>query len=274
MRINGIAGITLLVSILSTSASAQWIHIRTQGIPRNVDGTPNVNAPAPKTADGKPDFSGMWVPRDELPCNEKERGVQCTELKLTPQVINIATGMKDGLPYQPWAADLVKKRAAELGVNDPHTHCMPPNYPRAWAFPETQKIVQTPGTVFVLNEFNASYRQIFLDGRGFPEDMTPAWSGYSVAHWDGDTLVVQSRGFRDDNWLDTSGNPMTDAAQVTERIRRPSFGSLDVEITISDPKAYTRPWTVVVHEKALLDTEMIDFMCMENNKDIVHMRAN
>ena len=273
IRTNGPA-LLLSLLVMSASAHAQWVHLTMKDIPRNADGTPNVNAPAPKTAAGKPDFSGMWVPRDELPCNEKERGVQCTELKLTPQVINIATGLKDGLPFQPWAAELVKKRATELGINDPHTHCMPPNYPRAWAFPETQKILQVPGMVAVLNEFNASYRQIFLDGRGFPDDMTPAWSGYSIAHWDGDTLVVQSRGFRDDNWLDTSGNPMTDAAQVTERIRRPNFGSLDVEITISDPKAYTRPWTVVVHEKALLDTEMIDFMCMENNKDIVHMRAN
>ncbi len=269
-----VPALLLLLLVMSASAPAQWVHLTMKGIPRNADGTPNVNAPAPKTADGKPDLSGMWVPRDELPCNEKERGVQCTELKLTPQVINIATGLKDGLPYQPWAAELVKKRATELGINDPHTHCMPPNYPRAWAFPETQKILQVPGMVVVLNEFNASYRQIFLDGRGFPDDMNPAWSGYSIAHWDGDTLVVESRGFRDDNWLDTSGNPMTDAAQVTERIHRPSFGSLNVEITISDPKAYTRPWTVVVHEKALLDTEMIDFMCMENNKDIVHMRAN
>jgi len=270
MRIHNLA----LLLCLSISAPAQWVRLNMKGIPRNPDGTPNRTAPAPKTADGKPDFSGMWIPRDELPCNEKERGVQCTELKLTPQVINIATGLKEGLPYQPWAADLVKKRAKELGVNDPHTHCMPPNYPRAWAFPETQKILQVPGMVVVLNEFNASYRQIFLDGRGFPDDMTPAWSGYSIAHWEGDTLVVDSRGFRDDNWLDTSGNPMTDAARVTERIRRPNFGSLDVEITINDPKAYTQPWTVVVHEKALLDTEMIDFMCMENNKDIPHMRSN
>jgi hypothetical protein len=273
MRTNGPI---LLLSLLAMSASAhaQWVHLTMKGIPRNADGTPNVNAPAPKTAGGKPDFSGMWIPRDELPCDEKERGVQCTELKLTPQLINIAAGMKEGLPYQPWAAALVKKRATELGINDPHTHCMPPNYPRAWAFPETQKILEVPGEIVVLHEFNASYRQIFLDGRGFPDDMTPAWSGYSVAHWDGDTLVVESRGFRDDNWLDTSGNPMTDAARVTERIRRPNFGSLDVGITVDDPKAYTRPWTVVVHEKALLDTEMIDFMCMENNKDIVHMRAN
>ncbi|HEY7387824.1 MAG TPA: hypothetical protein VH640_04910 [Bryobacteraceae bacterium] len=260
--------------LLSTPALSQWLHVTTAGVPRRADGSPDLTAPAPKTAGGKPDFSGMWVARDELPCNAKERGVQCTELALTPQVVNIAAGLKDGLPYQPWAAELVKTRKAELGVNDPHTHCMPPNYPRAWAFPEYQKIFQTPGELVLLHEFNASYRQIFFDGRGFPDDMAPAWSGYSVAHWEPDTLVVESRGFRDDNWLDTTGNPMTSAARVMERIRRPNFGSLEIEITVNDPKAYTRPWTVTMHEKALVDTEMIDFMCLENNKDIAHMKGS
>lgn len=257
--------------LVATPALGQWLHVPTAGVPRNPDGSPNLTAPAPATADGKPDFSGMWVPRDELKCDVKSRGVQCTELALTPQVANIAAGLKDGLPYQPWAADLVKKRRAESGVNDPHTRCMPPNYPRAWAFPESEKIIQLPGMLVVLHEFNASYRQIFFDGRGFPDDMTPAFSGYSVAHWEGGTLVVESKGFRDD-WLDTTGNPLSEAARVTERIRRPSFGSLDIDITVDDPKAYTKPWTVNMHQKALIDTEMIDFMCQENNKDIAHMK--
>ena len=257
---------------LSAPAMGQWLHVTTPGVPRNADGSPDLTAAAPKTANGRPDFSGMWVARDELPCNIKERGVQCTELALTPQVVNIAAGLKGGLPYQPWAADLVKRRQKELGVNDPHTHCMPPNYPRAWAFPEYQKIIQLPGMLVVLHEFNASYRQIFFDGRSFPPDMTPAWSGYSVAHWEGQTLVVDSKGFRNDNWLDTTGNPMTDAANVTERISRPNFGSLEIEVTVDDPKAYTKPWTVTMHEKAILDTEMIDFMCLENNKDLAHMK--
>lgn len=261
-----------LALLLSMPLMGQWLHLTTPGIPRNADGSPNLTAPAPKTADGKPDFSGMWVARDELPCDPKERGVQCTELPLTPQVINIGSGLKGGLPYQPWAADLVKKRGKELGIDDPHVHCMPPNYPRAWAFPENQKIIQLPGSLVILHEFNASYRQIFFDGRGFPEDMTPAWSGYSVAHWDKDALVVESRGFRDDGWLDTTGNPLTDAAQVLERIRRPNFGSLEIEITVNDPKAYTKAWTVTMHQKAVVDTEMLDLMCLENNKDLSHMR--
>jgi len=257
---------------LSAPLAAQWLHLPTPGVPRNADGSPNLSAPAPKTADGRPDFSGMWIARDEIPCNVKERGVQCSELPLTPQVINIAAGLKEGLPSQPWAAGLVKKRQAELGVNDPHVHCMPPNFPRAWAFPENQKIIQTPGMLVVLDEFNASYRQIFFDGRGFPEDMVPAWSGYSVARWQGDALVVESRGFRDDNWLDITGNPLTDAARVVERIRRPNFGALEIEVTVDDPKAYTKPWTVTMHQKIVLDTEMIDLMCLENNKDLAHMK--
>jgi hypothetical protein len=149
---------------------------------------------------------------------------------------------------------------------------MPPNFPRAWAFPENQKIIQIPGMLVVLDEFNASYRQIFFDGRGFPEDMVPAWSGYSIARWQGDALVVESRGFRDDNWLDIMGNPLTDAARIVERIRRPNYGALEIEVIIDDPKAYTKPWAVTMHQKIVLDTEMIDLMCLENNKDLAHMK--
>jgi hypothetical protein len=122
-----------------------------------------------------------------------------------------------------------------------------------------------------LHEFNASYRQIFFDGRKLPADMLPAWSGYSVAHWEADTLVVESAGYRDDSWLDTAGNFFSNAARVTERIRRPSFGSLDIDVTIDDPKVFTKPWTAALHMRPLLDTEMIDFMCQENNKDIGHL---
>ena len=252
-------------------AAAQWLTLPTPGIPRTADGKPNLTAPAPKTPGGQPDFSGMWIPRDILPCDVKERGVQCTELPLTPQVINIASGMKDGLPYQPWAADLVKIRAKDVAYIDPHVHCMPPNFPRAWAFPETIKIFQTPLQLVVLHEYNASYRQIFFDGRKLPDDMLPTWNGYSVAHWEGGTLVVESAGYRDDSWLDTTGNFFSGAAHVTERIRRLTFGSLDVDVTVEDPKVFTKAWTVNLHMRPLVDTEMIDFYCQDNNKDLQHM---
>jgi hypothetical protein len=264
MRIIGLA------AFLAVPLAGQWINLPTPGIPRTADGKPNLTAPAPKTSGGKPDFSGMWIPRDELGCNRDERGVQCTELPLTPQVLNLAAGIKDGLPYQSWAADLVKSRAKDVAFIDPHTHCMPPNFPRAWAFPETIKIFQTATELVLLHEFNASYRQIFFDGRKLPDDMTPTWNGYSVAHWDGDTLVVESAGYRDDSWLDTTGNFFSSEARVTERIRRPSFGNLEVELTVNDSRVFTKPWTVSLHMKPLVDTEMIDFMCQDNNKDLAH----
>ena len=256
---------------LAASGAAQWLNLPTPGVPRTSDGKLDLTAPAPKTSGGKPDFSGMWAPRDVLPCNASERGVQCTELPLTPQLVNFAAGLKDGLPYQPWAADLVKSRSKDVAYTDPHTRCMPPNYPRAWAFPESQKIFQTPTQLVILHEFNASYRQIFFDGRKLPEDMLPTWDGYSVARWEGETLVVESAGYRADSWLDTAGNFFSSEARVTERIRRPNFGSLDIDVTVDDPKVFTKPWTVALHMKPLLDTEMIDFICQENNKDIGHM---
>jgi hypothetical protein len=256
--------------LLGTPLAAQWVNLPTQGIPRSADGKPNLAAPTPKTSGGKPDFSGMWVPRDILGCDPKERGVQCTELPLTPQLVNFAAGLKGGLPYQSWASDLVKSRSKDTGYIDPHAHCMPPNFPRAWAFPETEKIFQTPTQLVILHEFNASYRQIFFDGRKLPEDMLPTWNGYSVAQWEGDTLVVESAGYRDDSWLDTAGNFFSSSAHITERIHRPNFGTLDVEVTVNDAKVFTKPWTVALHLKPLLDTEMIDFMCQDNNKDISH----
>ena len=255
---------------LTAPCTAQWVHLPTPGIPRTPDGKPDLRAPAPKTAAGKPDFSGMWVPREERPCDPKLGLFQCSELPLSPQLGNFAMNVKGGIPYQPWAAELVKNRTKEAGFIDPHTFCMPPNYPRAWVFPETQKIFQTASELVILHEFNASYRQIFFDGRKLPEDMNPTWNGYSAGHWEGDTLVVESAGYRDDSWLDTAGNFFSSQAHLTERIRRPNFGSLDIDVTINDPKVFTKPWTAQVHLKPLLDTEMIEYMCQENNKDVQH----
>jgi len=263
--------ITLLSLVLSIPLAAQWLRLPTPGVPRNADGSPNLTAPAPKTADGKPDFSGMWVARAERPCDPTNL-VGCAELAVSRQAVNFAMELKEGLPYRPEAAEIVKRRAKEAAYIDPHVRCMPPNYPRAWSLPETQKIFQLPGQMVVLHEWNATYRQIFYDGRKLPEDMTPARSGYSVAHWEGDTLVVESAGFHDDSWLDTSGNFFSDAARVTERIHRPNFGSLDVEVTVNDPKTFTKPWTVTAHLRAAVDTEMLDLMCQEGEVDSGRMK--
>ena len=184
------------------------------------------------------------------------------------ELINIARSLPDGLPYQSWAAALVAERSGRNSIDDPHARCLPPNFPRAYSFPQYYKIVQTPGLMVMLHEFNASYRQIFLDGRPLPEDPNPYWNGYSVGHWEGATLVVESTGYRDDLWLDLRGNPLTEAAHVTEKMTRRDFGHLDIELTIDDPKAYTRPWTVVLSNEVVVDTDLVEEICLENEQDV------
>jgi len=177
------------------------------------------------------------------------------------------------LPYTPWAAELVKTRRTEQRINDPVSHCLPIGIVRLHTAPIYKKVIQVPGLLVILNEANASYRQIFTDGRPLPSDPNPSWNGYSSGKWEGDTLVVRSNGFRDGLWLDTTGNPLTEAAQITERFRRPNFGNLEIEITVDDPKAYTKPWTVKVNQTIKLDSDLLDYICNENEKDLKHLVA-
>jgi hypothetical protein len=184
---------------------------------------------------------------------------------------DIGFTLRNGLPYQPWAAELVAKRRAELRLHDPISYCLPPGPVRLHTWSTPRKVVQTSGLVVILNEFNASYRQIFTDGRPLPEDPNPSWNGYSSSRWEGDTLVVQTTGLRDGLWLDATGNPLTDAARLTERFHRASFGRMEIELTVNDPKAYTRPWTVKLNHIIKLDTDLLDFVCIENEKDTHHL---
>jgi hypothetical protein len=279
-----VAGLWLLLAP-ATASLAQWIDYPTPGVPRNADGTPKLSAPAPR-ASGHVDLTGIWTAAEVLdePCVGREIGPAgggapapsaaptgdqtCIRQQSLPaDQVNIGRTLKDGLPYQPWAAELVKQRLAKQATEDPHAHCLPPNYPRAYVLPQYFKIVQTPGLTVLLHEFNASYRQIFTDGRPLPKQMNPTWNGYSTGHWEGDTFVVETAGFRDDLWLDFSGSPLTDAARVTERFKRPSFGTLKIEVTVNDPKAYSRPWTVTLEQKLVVDTDLLDEICLENEQD-------
>jgi hypothetical protein len=252
----------------------QWLHHPTADIPRTPDGKPNLVAPPPRLPDGKPDFSGIWQSARKIPCTpEFSKFVECgLEIGGSPLALNIGADMPDGLPYQPWAAALVNQRTADNSKDDPHARCLPDNPPRPYGLPHLTKAVHAPRLLVLLNEVNAMYRQIFIDGRPLPEDPNPSWNGYSTAAWEGDTLVVRTIGFRDGLWLDMAGSPMTDAAKMTERIRRSSYGRLDVQITIDDAKAYTRPWTVEMPQKITLDTELIDEFCLENEKSSQRMR--
>jgi hypothetical protein len=244
---------------------AQWVNYPTAGVPRTADGRPNLSAPAPRTADGKPDFSGLWEPGKGAVSAFLAGGAT-----LAPEFGDIAAGLKDPLPYRPWALDLKTARQAENGKDNPDGLCLPLGMIRMHSHPFPRKILQVPGLIAILYEKNVDYRQIFTDGRPLPKDPNPSFNGYSSGKWEGDTLVVESVGFRDDIWLDGVGNPISDSATVTERFRRPNFGSLEIEVTVDDPKAYTAPWTVKLNQYIALDTDLLEYFC-ENEKDASHM---
>ena len=248
---------------------AQWVNYPTAGVPRTPDGKPDLAAACPRTADGKPDFSGLWLIETKREGNPNFPGCE----PVSDEFVNIAASLKEGLPYQAWAADLVKARRSEQRVNDPISNCLPMGAVRSHTWNGPRKAVQTPGLVILMSEFETSYRQIFTDERPLPGDPNPSWNGYSSGKWEGDTLVVQTNGFRDGMWLDATGNPMTDAARITERFRRPNFGKLEIEITVDDPKAYTKPWTVKLTQSIKLDTDLLDFGCTDNEKDVPHLSS-
>ena len=264
----------VLIAIIGLPAIGftQWLRYPTADVPRKSDGSPNLTAPAPRLADGKPDFSGLWHVALRNPCNPAvNRLTSCTEIGGSPLARNIGASLPGGLPFQPWAAEIARQRAADDSRDDPHVRCLPDNPPRHWGLPHLNKLVHTPKLLVVLYEVNAMYRQIFTDGRPLPEDPTPGWMGYSTARWDADTLVIQTTGFRDNLWMDLGGTPMSDAAKMTERIRRPNYGTLEIEITVDDPKVFTKPWTVRMDQTIELDTELIDEICLENEKSYERM---
>lgn len=246
-------GVAVLLAI-AASASAQWLDFPTPGIPRTAAGKPNLTAPAPRTADGKPDLSGLWI------------------LNAGPgHTANIAADLKPE-DVEPWAEVLYKQRLGDLGKTDPWTvQCLPAG-PREILTGGSgpARIIQTPSLVAILYE-DLTYRQIFLDGRELPKDPEPKWMGYSVGHWDGDTLVVESTGFNDRSWLDMGGHPHTEALHTTERFRRTRFGHVDLQVTFSDPKAYKKPWTISYGVNLAPDTEMLEYVCGENEKDRAHL---
>jgi len=259
----------LWIGLLAAStASAQWLHYPSAGVPRAPDGSPLFTAPAPRV-NGKPDFSGMWRTEENRPCAPDA----CLDLPIGQEFLNIAWGQKTPLPFQPWAANLLSERKANFGKDSPHARCLPPGVVRLHTEPLLRKIIQIPGLLVILNEHNASYRQIFTDGRPLPADPQPSFNGYSSGAWEGDTLVVRTNGLKNDLWLDSGGTPLTDAARLTERFTRLNYGTMEIEITVDDPKAYTKPWTTKLRHSLVVDTELMDYICLENEKSVSHLRA-
>lgn len=267
------------VAVASASLAAQWPAHPTPQVPRSADGTPNRLAPPPRAADGKPDLSGIWINPGWKEIGAAT-GVSGTGgAPGTPSVLprgpglffDIGSGVPGGLPFQSWAAELRRQRMAANSKDNPDAHCLPMGNMQLHNHPQPRKFIQTRRLLVMLYEGNAGIRQIFIDGRPLPDnDPQPWWFGYSTGRWVGDTLVVESSGFRDGGWLDVNGSPLTDAARVTERFTRVNYGNLDIEITVDDPKAYTRPWTVTVKHEIMLDTELIEFVCLENEKSTAH----
>jgi hypothetical protein len=234
-------------------------------------------------ADGKPDLSGLWGgpgrggpggPGDGKGKGKDKAGPDDSTGFPRGMFQNMGQSMPDGLlPYQPWALNLRNERLAQNSKDHPDAHCLPLNPVQLWFHPQPRKLIQGPREVVMLAEANGGTRQIFTDGRALPnkDDVQPWWYGYSVGKWEGDTLVVESMGFLDNAWIDENGSPITNEARVTERIRRPNYGTLEIEVTVNDPKTYTRPWTVTANQRLMADDELIEFICGENNTSVPHL---
>ena len=261
------ANMAAILLLACTTVGAQWPKQPLTGVPKNPDGSLNLSAPTPKTSDGKPDLSGIWVLERNRPCPPGG----CVDMEVGQEFLNMGWNFKDGLPYQPWAAALVKARRADNGKDDLDSNCRPSGIVKLTTSPLYRKFLQLPGLTVILNERDAGYRQIFTDGRALPKDPLPTPNGYSAGKWEGDTLVVQTIGMSDGQWLDRSGSPLTESAKITERFRRLSYGKMEVEIAIDDAKAYTKPWSAKVMLLLAPDTELMDYFCMENEKDRPHL---
>jgi len=243
--------------LFSASLSAQWADLKTPGIPRAANGKPNLSAPAPRTADGKPDLSGIW--QAGMAGAAGQYGYDYNVAQELPA--NSLT---------PWARSVRQQRVQEVRKDSPLAHCLPVSVPFL-NFRGLSRIVQTPGLTVILYESpNSPHRTIFTDGRDLPKDPNPTWLGYSVGHWEGDTLVVNSVGFNDKGWLDVGGNPQTESLRLTERFRRPDFGHLQLEVTFEDPKVFTSPFTLRMEKTYTADTEIFEDVC-ENERDSGHL---
>jgi hypothetical protein len=273
---------------------AQWGRVIDPTVPRDAQGQVRAGAPTPRTADGKPDFSGVWMHADSAPprpARGRGRGAGGgvgpgqIEAPTAPfpydpsgppvaAFFDAGANMEGGLPLTPWAADLKKARVASFSKDNPDARCLPMGHLQFHLQPQPRLMVQTPKMVLIEYEANSGIRHIYLDGRKLPPDGEPQpwWYGYSVARWEGDTLVVESnnlRGAEDgpyDGWVDVNGSPYSRQAKIVERIRRPTFEHLQIDMTITDPKAYTRPWTVRIDQRLLPDQELIEAICNENQQ--------
>jgi hypothetical protein len=313
-----LAGAGLVFLLGSASIAAQWPQTTDPTIPRDAKGAVRTDAPVPRTADGKPDFSGMWMransaaprgrggdrggaaagngprgnaPRGDAPGGNPPAGGGRGGVALEPVTppfpfdpsgppvatfFEAGGNMDGGLPYTPWAADLRKKRLDVQARDNPDANCLPMGFLQFHQQPQPRRMmnVSNPKMLLIEYEANNGLRHIYLDGRKLPPqgEPQPFWYGYSVGHWEGDTLVVETNNLRgaedgpSDGWLDVNGSPYSEQTKFTEKFRRPSFDHLQIDITVDDPKSYTKPWTVRIDQRLLPDQDLIEFECNENQQ--------
>jgi len=290
---NRSATVVLLIAC-SMPLLAQWPKYATPGVPRDAQGRVQMDARTPRTANGKPDLSGNWVRGDRDPLPQELAGVVARGTGDTGAVVvepraapfppdpnapplatffDIGTNIPGGIPFTPWAADLKKARMATNNKDNPDANCLPMGITQFHMQPQPRKIVQTASLVLILYEANYGLRYIYTDGRKLPPPGDPLswWYGYSVGHWEGDTLVVETNNLRgaetsaNDGWLDVRGSPYSEQAHFTERFRRPTFGKLEIDVKVEDPKSYTKPFTVRINQR-FVDEEPIEFVCNENQQ--------
>jgi hypothetical protein len=260
----------------SIGARAQWPSFVRADTPRTADGKPDLNAAPPRLPNGKVDFSGTWESR--IPPSGRLGGPMVPNLNPAADpplaaFANIGQNVKEGLPFTPWAAELRKQRMATNSKENPDANCLPIGFMQLHTHSQPRKVVQNVNDLVIMYESNSGLRNIYTDGRSLPAgDPQPWWYGYSVGKYDGDTLVAETIGLRDDGWLDVNGAPFTSGAKITERFRRPTYGRMEIDVTIDDAKAYTKPWTVRINWRLGADEELIEFICNENNLDVRHMK--
>jgi hypothetical protein len=280
---------SLIAFAWAAGATAQWAPVTDPKVPRDAEGNVLLDAPPPRTAAGKPDLSGLWMRTRSGPPPENAGGgggggqlePAQEPVPLDPNGPPIAAffeagqNIEGGLPYTPWAKELRDKRFAARAKDNPDAQCLPMGFLQFHQQPQPRMIIQTEKLILIEYEANYGLRHIYLDGRELPPqgEPQPFWYGYSVGHWDGNDLVVETNNLRGadedspyDGWLDVNGSPYTRQAKITERFRRPTFGHLQIDFTIEDPKAYTKPWTVRIDQRLLPDQELIEFICNENQQ--------
>jgi hypothetical protein len=259
----------ILLFSAAVSGRAQWVNYPTPGIPRTRDGKPNLSAPAPRASNGKPDLSGLW---------RIEPTWSAEMIRLFGALLLDVPGDDPANTYSKYALNIL----SDFGPDDApirpgltprprSTACLPGSFPFLHFLDAPFKVIQTPELITVLYEAGWHFRQIYTDGRNQPKDPQPLWFGYSVGKWEGETLVVESSGFNDQATLDAMGHARSEALRLTEHFHRRDFGHMDVAVTVDDPKIYTKPFSIKFTELLLPDSDVLEYVCEENEKDAQHI---